>query len=363
MGSFGGFGGLFGGGKTATITQFVPTPKILIGHVLDVCLDSSSDLHKGSDENVGTILFRDVFGPHITDLNKREKGLKARPADRSNFKIPLPGEQVLVYYAYQDKITPSLQLVPGYFYGPVITNTANVTNNSSPYVGISPARLRGVLPISAQQVDTRFDKRISNLKVFKGGDGSPVIHKQMQPFEGDYILQGRFGNSIRFGSTPTDASADSGPTWTAKRRGKPGDSIITIRVNNEIVSKNKVKTDLYDLEDINEDAASIYLTTTQEIPFALAVPDKGGREHPLASWAYVYGVAAPEVLPSETHMFDGETNAAAENKATTGLKEGTVLAAVVGATNSVIDAVLGGDGLVVHDANNDNSGGNGPDAP
>lgn len=358
MGSFGGFGGLFGGGKTATITQFVPTPKIIIGHVLDVCLDSSNlELHKGSDENVGTIKFRDVFGPHITDFNKPEKGLIARPADRSNFKIPLPGEQVLVYYAYQDKITPSLQLVPGYFYGPVITNTANVTNNSSPYVGISPARLRGLLPIPTQQVDTRFDTRISNLKVFKDGASSPVIHKQMQPFEGDYILQGRFGNSIRFGSTPTDASADSGPTWTAKRRGKPGDSIITIRVNNEIVSKNKVKTDLYDLEDINEDAASIYLTTTQEIPFALAVPDKGGREHPLASWAYVYGVAAPEVLPSETHMFDGEANAAAENKQTTGLKIGEVVTAVVDAANTVISAVIGGNGLVVHDGGENSEGG------
>ena len=66
----------------------------------------------------------------------------------------------------------------------------------------------------------------------------------------------------------------------------------------------------------SKDVCSPFPYRDEEIPFALAVPDKGGREHPLASWAYVYGVSAPEVLPSETHMFDGEQNNNAESKQT-----------------------------------------------
>lgn len=316
MGSFGGLSGLFGGGGAGEGQQFIPTPKLIIGHVLEVCLNSSSPMYKDNDQNIGLIKFRDVFGPPTSELGK-EKGTTAFPADRTNFKIPLPGEQVLVYQAYIDLISPSSQLVPAYFYGAVITNTANITTNSSPFIGISPNLLKtGTRSATFAQIEKRFEKRIQNLAVFKDSNSKPIIHKQIQPFEGDYILQGRFGNSIRFGSTPTDNAADSGPTWTSKRRGKPGDSIITIRVSNDTVQPKDVKKDIYDLEDINEDAASIYLTTTQEIPFALAVPDKGNREHPLASWAYVYGVSAPNLLDSETHMYDGEQNNNAESKQT-----------------------------------------------
>ena len=79
-----------------------------------------------------------------------------------------------------------------------------------------------------------------------------------------------------------------------------------MRLSNETIKASQVKNNLYDIEDINEDAASIYMTTTQEVPMKLAVPDKGQREHPLASWAYTYGISSPNILPSETHMFDGE---------------------------------------------------------
>lgn len=316
MGVFGGLNGLFAGGSTGNIPQYVPSARVLIGHVLEVCLDSDSPLYKGSDENIGAIRFRDVFGPPTTNLGQ-EKGILAYPADRSNFKVPLPGEQVIIYNAYSDKITPTNHTAPGYFYANVITNTANITNNSSPFVGIAPSLLApGARSVTFAQVEKRFDKRIKNLQMFKDSSAKPVIHKQMQPFEGDYILQGRYGNSIRFGGTPTDATADNGPEWASKKRGKPGDSIITIRLKNETIKANQVKNNLYDIEDINEDAASIYLTTTQEIGLKLAVPDKGSREHPLASWAYSYGVSAPEVLESETHMFDGEQARNADDKKT-----------------------------------------------
>lgn len=308
MAIFTGMDGFFGKGSVGSIPQYVPTPKVIVGHVLEVCLDANSSLYKGSDENIGAIRFRDVFGPPTVNIAK-EDGILAYPADRTNLKLPLPGEQVIIYTAYTDKVTPTNNLAPGYFYAGVITNTANVTSNSSPFVGISPSLLKpGLKQASYTQVEKRFDKRIQNLETFKdvASNFKPVIHKQLRPFEGDYIIQGRFGNSIRFGGTPTDRNADAGPIWGVNRRGKPGDAIIVMRLSNETVKASQVKNNLYDIEDINEDAASIYMTTTQEVPMKLAVPDKGQREHPLASWAYSYGISSPEILPSETHMHDGE---------------------------------------------------------
>lgn len=67
----------------------------------------------------------------------------------------------------------------------------------------------------------------------------------LQPFEGDYILEGRFGNSLRFGS------------------GQGKDPITKIR-NGQGPQTNEGWTTVE--ENIQEDKASIYLTSTQQIP-------------------------------------------------------------------------------------------------
>ena len=77
------------------------------------------------------------------------------------------------------------------------------------------------------------------------------------PFEGDRILEGRWGNSIRFGSTVKD----SVNTWSSI--GTNGDPITILR------NGQGVQTDegwIPTIEDINNDDSSIYLTSTQKIP-------------------------------------------------------------------------------------------------
>jgi len=77
------------------------------------------------------------------------------------------------------------------------------------------------------------------------------------PFEGDRILEGRWGNSIRFGSTVTG----SVNTWSSI--GTNGDPITILR------NGQGVQTDegwIPTIEDINNDDSSIYLTSTQKIP-------------------------------------------------------------------------------------------------
>ncbi len=77
------------------------------------------------------------------------------------------------------------------------------------------------------------------------------------PFEGDRILEGRWGNSIRFGSTVTG----SVNTWSST--GQNGDPITILR-NGQGIQSNEgwIPT----VEDVNNDESSIYLTSTQKIP-------------------------------------------------------------------------------------------------
>jgi hypothetical protein len=76
------------------------------------------------------------------------------------------------------------------------------------------------------------------------------------PFEGDNIFEGRWGNSIRLGSTVKNKNNN----WSLY--GDNGDPILIIK--NGIISKNDSWICLP--EDINNDLSSIYYTSTQKIP-------------------------------------------------------------------------------------------------
>ena len=82
------------------------------------------------------------------------------------------------------------------------------------------------------------------------------------PFEGDVIHEGRWGNSIRFGST---VGGSPSPTITNNwsETGINGDPITIIRNG----QGERTKEGWIPItEDINEDNSSIYLTSTQKVP-------------------------------------------------------------------------------------------------
>lgn len=82
--------------------------------------------------------------------------------------------------------------------------------------------------------------------------------RNLQPFEGDILLQARFGQSIRFGST-TSAIKKSN-TWS--EYGENGDpiTIITNQQGPRAIPRFETL-----VEDINKDGSSIYMTSTQQI--------------------------------------------------------------------------------------------------
>lgn len=82
--------------------------------------------------------------------------------------------------------------------------------------------------------------------------------KNLRPFEGDTIMQARFGQSIRFGSTVPVMKGSN--TWS--NSGNNGDP-ITIIVNSQGARSLGTKFDPI-VEDINRDGG-IWMTSTQEI--------------------------------------------------------------------------------------------------
>jgi hypothetical protein len=106
---------------------------------------------------------------------------------------------------------------------------------------------------------------------------NPAI-RSLYPFEGDTILESRFGSSIRFGSTTN--SMKNLNNWSSV--GSNGAPILIIR-NGQGSPSNPSDPYSSTVEDINTDASSIYLTNGQKIVISSLLTG----EYPLNSFEKV----------------------------------------------------------------------------
>jgi len=91
------------------------------------------------------------------------------------------------------------------------------------------------------------------------------------PFMGDNILEGRFGNSIRLGSTIKSNSLYQN-NWSTT--GQEGDPITIIRNGQPNNSSDEGWLPI--VENINNDLSSIYLTSTQRVPINVSSKNYSG---------------------------------------------------------------------------------------
>jgi len=90
--------------------------------------------------------------------------------------------------------------------------------------------------------------------------------RSIQPFEGDIIYEGRWGQSLRFGSTIKGDNIIN--PWSLN--GKNGDPITILRNNQYNETKDPW---IPQIEDINKEGSSVYLTSNQIIPIEVASKD------------------------------------------------------------------------------------------
>jgi hypothetical protein len=90
------------------------------------------------------------------------------------------------------------------------------------------------------------------------------------PFNGDVIYEGRWGNSIRFGSTTVtpQGTSPSQITNNWSSTGSNGDPITILRNGQPVSSSDEGWIPL--TENISQDLSSVYLTSYQQIPFSIA---------------------------------------------------------------------------------------------
>lgn len=228
-----------GGQDTARSTQN-PVYEAL---VVDVILDHTHPLYSRVDGyNVGAIKVR-IF--NVNQTLDEELLPWADPIDFTIAEMPLIGELVTLFkirgnFFYSKKVPLAHRLQED---GMLKLNDALNKRGTST---LSSAASSGQ--------ETSIDKHKFG-EYFK--PDSRV--RQLKHFEGDVVMQGRMGNSIRFGSSKMDPSSKGLAPNVIIRAGQGKD-----------IEKTDVSIDSIFgliLEDINKDASSIWVTSDQVIPF------------------------------------------------------------------------------------------------
>ena len=227
--------------------------------VLDIILDINHPLASeyGNYDSIGTIFYSDLDG-NIPDVNPKDAPT-ASPLFSYLKYYPLINEIVLVLTTNDKNIYDGKQKTT--YYLPQVNMWGHPHHNALPTV-------KG---LESEQTSDDYKQTEAGLvrQVEDGGTDITLGNyfqeklniKPLLPYEGDLILEGRFGNSIRFGSTNISSDISDPNGWS--NSGNTGDPITIIR-NGQSSALNE-KGWLPTTEDINGDASSIYLTSNQRI--------------------------------------------------------------------------------------------------
>ena len=176
-----------------------------------------------------------------------------RPSNLNDLSIPMPGEHVLIYKGLREDSNTQKRRYDWYY---LTTYALQATINNNLLPGVTYITNNSV----GKELSTAWKKQISE-----------KIIVPLQPFPGDRIIQGRWGNRFRLGSTikTQDTTFSKQPSWS-KGKGTDGDPIIILS-NTKLTNDNTINVNgatvptSYQVENLNSDYSSLYLTSTQQI--------------------------------------------------------------------------------------------------
>jgi hypothetical protein len=245
--------------------------KFIYARVVDIILNERHPKFEelGGWPSIGTIFYLDV---EISD-NNLDNSLTAKPLLSNSKNYPLVNEFVLLFLLPDNQVNLSSN-IKTYFYLNPISIWNNPHLNAYPDVEIlsttQPSEEKSYQAIEQGQTRKSSSETINYSYNSPLVGGTFIERSNIHPllaFAGDIITEGRWGNSIRFGSTAKSDSILYGNNWS--NTGENGNPITIIR--NGQPEDTSEEGYLPIVEDINKDLSSIYLTSNQEIPLKTTI--------------------------------------------------------------------------------------------
>lgn len=218
-------------GEAGQSTSKMSEPSNQFGRVYSILLtddQKDADLMKVPVGSIGAIQFKFLV-KGVEDANSITQ--TAYPIDARNRAFPVKNEVVEILTGPSNKVQDAeTNNLPVYYYRAVVDMWGASEHNARP---------NSQFNTSKEQVTGEFIEK---------GDISRMKH-----LPGDYVIEGRFGNGIRFGSSNSKTKVIS--PWS----GPDGSPLV-------IISNGRKKGKL-SFEDINKDGSSMYILSDQKIAF------------------------------------------------------------------------------------------------
>jgi|TARA_B110000908_G_scaffold166110_1_gene216661 hypothetical protein len=242
--------------KNTQQSSNTPTPTIVSGRVKYCILNEKENpsifKQYGEWSSIGSIFFQDINGANNSDVI--ESGNIAKPLFPNSKTYPLENEIVFII-TLPNTTSQNYSTQTSYYYFQPINIWNSVHHNALP----DPSKMDPNQPQDYEQVEGGAIRKVEDgsTEITLGDTFQERLNvKNIQPYEGDVIHEGRWGQSIRFGSTVKGET-----NWSAT--GENGDPITIIRNGQHEDGKDPW---IPQVEDINKDKSSLYLTSTQAIP-------------------------------------------------------------------------------------------------
>ena len=246
--------------------------KFIYARVVDIILDDTHPKFEelGGWSSIGTVFYLDI------EVNNNDIRLSniAKPLLPNLKNYPLVNEFILLFKLPNKNIFFNESNDTSYFYLNPISIWNHPHLNAYPNVEITsttqPTERKSYQAIEEGQT------RKSSSEIINYNYNSPLIggtfieRSNIHPllsFAGDIITEGRWGNSVRLGSTAKTDSILYGNNWSST--GEDGNPITIIRNGQPTDASEEGYLPI--IEDINKDLSSIYLTSNQTIPLETSI--------------------------------------------------------------------------------------------
>ena len=260
-------------GQSTSTSPTLGSGRMFPVRVTDISLSSSThpqslfQVTKGWS-GIGAIRFEPLNEGGIP--KEFPQGNIALPLDTNFKKLPLVNEIVFIIAGPSTRILEdgNTDAIDFYYINSVSLWNSNHTN-ALPSLAFNQSSTTDNVSISDvdKGIENNTDDKAKELSLGKTFKENGRI-KNLYPNEGDVIIEGRFGNSIRFGSTakqPDSSKEVQSPWSTEGQNGLP----ITIIRNGQSKADLDFNNWFPTYEDIQNDDSSIYMTSGQTIPVTL----------------------------------------------------------------------------------------------
>jgi len=282
-------------------TKATSTPRqLMVGHVMRA-LKHGDPLLQKYPISEGSIIVKLVG--YENDKEDTSITHVAFPIDRTNYRLPFAGEEVLVIRYQSD--------IPGtfvFYYTAVITAEQYLGNNINPFLSGGPYKVstlpKGTIARTSEiqkltLVDPKIEQsRFENINDFTTETLHNTKVMPTLPKEGETILEGRMGGVIKLTHTNSKPGVWNENQITNIGVSEDGSPMLLLKASRR--TNSVTEGFKYEDFDINADASNMYLLSNQNVPLIVESSNK------MTTWGYTMNngtVTAQDDLSTSLRSF------------------------------------------------------------